>query len=412
MKLRTLLVCALACGSLLAQAEKKVINVETAGTLSSLVSADDNLTDLTLTGSINKADFSYIKSTLTSVKNLDLKDVTIEACEEGEGDTKVSYPANELPAGVFKEVNTLESLVLPSSITSIGASFMEQTQTTPLQAVDFSNCHELTTIGDHAFSFCSSIKDVDLSGLDKLETIGAYAFDQTDASVINLKGCSSLKTIEERAFMQSYSCKELIMDGCASLNFIGNRAFLNLAKNSSKEDGFSMQCDLSGCTSLATIDESAFQSAKFQTLKLPASLTAIHAKAFNLASGINDITFLSAAVPEMGTSAFSSSVKNRAKVTVPEGSEEAYKAAGFVNVTAATGIGGIHADGADIRLNVELGRVSVEGLTAGQRVSLCRIDGVYAAQVTASGSKLTLSVGNHGMYVVMVGGKAVGKVIL
>lgn len=316
MKTKTLLLSAALCSSVLASAQG--LNVE-----------------LTVGGNIDKTVFSQLDS-FSVANSLNLKDATILAATVG----GVEYPANTIPdsafltKGYYNQNNVfvftgnkeIQSVVLPASITAIGTSAFNGTAAT---AIDFSACTKLETIKDYAFDL-ASMEQIDLSGLSALKTVGKYAFDQTHATSIVLDGCSSLTAIDERGFCQSYFVTSTSFKGCTALKTIGNRAFLNLGKNS----GDCGEIDLTPCTALETIDESAFQSAKTKSVKFPASLKTIETKAFNLASMIETLTFEGTTPPTLGATAFTAKIMSSAIVYVPAGSEQAYKDAGFENVQA------------------------------------------------------------------------------
>ena len=93
------------------------INVETAGTLESLVEGKKGITEeLKVTGSINGQDLQTLKSlcgqdgVLTSI---DLSDATIVA---GSGATD-----NELPEAAFQTTTNLKHIILPKNLTAIGS---------------------------------------------------------------------------------------------------------------------------------------------------------------------------------------------------------------------------------------------------------------------------------------------------
>ena len=333
MRTRNLLLLAALGSTVLATAQNLAVNVETAGTLK-----DNVKIGLTVSGKIDKTDFNYLDA-FAGLKTLDLKDVTIEAytADNGKVYTIAEIPDSAFmtssyinPNGVtvFTGNKSIESVVLPASIITIGASAFNSSVAT---SIDFSNCSQLALIKDHAFDL-AGMEKINLSGLAALKTIEAYAFDQTHATTIVLDGCSALETLDERAFCQSYFVTSTSFKGLTSLKSIGNRAFLNLGKTS----GDAGVVDLTACSALETIDESAFQSAKITGVKFPASLKTIGAKAFNLAANIAEITFEGAVPPELGATAFTSKVMAGATVYVPAGSEEAYKALGFENVQSAT----------------------------------------------------------------------------
>ena len=316
MKTKTLLLSAALCSSVLASAQG--LNVE-----------------LAVGGNIDKTVFSQLDS-FSVANSLNLKDATILAATVG----GVEYPANTIPDSAFmtkgyvnangvfvftgnKEVT---SVVLPASITAIGASAFNGSVANP---VDFSACTKLETIKTYAFEL-SAMDKIDLSGLSALQTIEANALKQTHAASIVLDGCSSLTAIDQYGLAQSYFVTSTSFKGCTALKTIGNRAFLNLGKTS----GDCGEIDLTPCTALETIDESAFQSAKTKSVKFPASLKTIAAKAFNLASLIETITFEGTTPPTLGATAFTAKIMSNAIVYVPAGSEQAYKDAGFENVQA------------------------------------------------------------------------------
>ena len=328
----------LVMGATLAMAENKTINVTTAGSLSSLINESEieSITELTLTGNINKSDFCFIDTTLTKLETLNIKDVTIEA-ETKHGKT---YPANEIPDSAFMQNGyenqnnvwvytgnkNIKSFILPSSITSIGKSAFDEVKAT---SIDFSNCTALETIKSHAFDGVQ-VTSINLSGLTSLKTIGDYAFFQTQATTINLEGCSALESLGERAFAQSYFVTSVNLNGCTSFKTVSDRSFLNLAKES-KPTTFVI--DLAD-TKIETIAESSFQSSKATEYVFPSTLKEIEAKAF-LATAIKKLTFNSTTVT-LASNSFPSTVMDNATIIVPEGAENTYKDYGFEKATATT----------------------------------------------------------------------------
>lgn len=351
MKCKHLLIIAFALMAFTAKAETKTVNVETAGTLSTLIKGDDlNVIDLTLTGNINKADIAFIRQNM-KVETLDLKDANIVAYSETVGETTIEYPANEFPANVFQmkenddAIIPLKKIIFPASMTSVGShAFYNQSQ---LETVDFSNCSNLETIKGYAFEFCYKITEIDLSGHANLKTIEEYGFGQTGAKTINLEGCSALESIGDRAFYQSYECTALNLKDCTALKTIGNRAFLNLSKNSAKtEEGYNLVLDFSTCTSLETIQESGCQSAMAVAFILPASVKQLQKKAFNLCTNAQYSRYF-CKLPELGSSALNSLYKK--KCYVLSGNKADYENAGFTDVEEfdATGIKSIASSSAN-----------------------------------------------------------------
>lgn len=165
MKCKHLLIIAFALMAFTAKAETKTVNVETAGTLSTLIKGNDlNVIDLTLTGNINKADIAFIRQSM-KVETLDLKDANIVAYSEKVGETTIEYPANEFPANVFQKkendnaIIPLKKIIFPATMTSVGSYAFDSSDQSQLETVDFSNCSNLETIKDYAFEFCYKITE-------------------------------------------------------------------------------------------------------------------------------------------------------------------------------------------------------------------------------------------------------------
>ena len=343
MKCKHLLIIAFALMAFTAKVETKTVNVETAGTLSTLIKGDDlNVIDLTLTGNINKADIAFIRQNM-KVETLDLKDANIVAYSETVGETTIEYPANEFPANVFQKKDNddaiipLKKIIFPATMTSVGSHAFYNSGKSQLETVDFSNCSNLETIKDYAFEFCDKITEIDLSGHANLKSIGEYGFGQTGAKTINLEGCSALESIGDRAFYQSYECTALNLKGCTAPKTIGNRAFLNLSKNSAKTEGYNLVLDFSTCTSLETIQECGCQYAKAVAFIFPASVKQLQKKAFYSCTNAQYSRYF-CKLPELGSSALNSLYKK--KCYVLSGNKADYENAGFTDVEefVATGI--------------------------------------------------------------------------
>ena len=79
----------------------KTIDVKTAGKLSELIKAGDAVTELSITGHINKADFAYIDTALVKVEKLDLVSVYWNATTGGKVGQSVVRNAVGHPLGAF-----------------------------------------------------------------------------------------------------------------------------------------------------------------------------------------------------------------------------------------------------------------------------------------------------------------------
>ena len=130
------------------------INVETAGTLSSLLTSTDK--ELKVTGVINGTDIKYIRSLVTAgtVTSLDWSDVRIVSGGEAY-DGSHTTQNNIIGEQMFYECSKLQAMVLPSTVTAIQTNAFARTG---LKAIDIPNT--VTKLGGDAFAYCSSLETV------------------------------------------------------------------------------------------------------------------------------------------------------------------------------------------------------------------------------------------------------------
>ena len=133
----------------------KVVNVRTAGELSSLLSNDEieSMNELTITGSINAKDFSVLKR-MGNLCKLTIV-ATWEAYQGNDGpvEGQTSYRAAEIPAYTFQNHENLQSVRLVISSGKQGL-----------------------LIGDYAFDGCTQLKSFECKGVSSL---GDFCFRNT-----------------------------------------------------------------------------------------------------------------------------------------------------------------------------------------------------------------------------------------
>lgn len=181
-------------------AQQITINVETAGTLSSLIaeSKKDVITDLKLTGQINTTDVGFIKK-MRSLESLDIKDVSFYGSWGNMGNITgfedISVKHLILPMGATKIDNRafygcykLETITLFDGIKEIGDDAFYSCRT--LEALDLPN--SLKTIGKRAFQNCESLKSIIIPN-------SVTSIENDDANWNTRKGtfenCTSLESI-------------------------------------------------------------------------------------------------------------------------------------------------------------------------------------------------------------------------
>ena len=225
------------------------------------------------------------------VRNLNGMDAASAVFSECKNATKITFcddasdssQANRnktisaLSGSVFKGLTKLQSVILPSAVTSLSAEYFSGC--TSLTSVTGSN---FTTIPDSCFYKCTSLTSI--PNATNVTSIGASAFEGCTALTTAASGATS---VGNRAF---YGCENLTTVPSAAKT-IGSDAFYNCKKITSVP---------SGATS---IGEGAFTNCFALTTVNCSSLTSIGKSAFNC-SGVSSITIPSSC--SIGESAFES----------------------------------------------------------------------------------------------------------
>lgn len=239
------------------------LNVDNvAGSLRQSVGEDTSVTQLSVTGTINAADFDFISSDLKNLESLDLSAAVIVPYE---GDRVLTgrsvYPANELPPFALFG-SGLTSVTLPATIVSIGEGALASTALSAVAIPEsvkeigssaFAGCKSLqevtipqnvTKLGNNMFSGCQSLTSVSI--LSPVDSVGKRMFADCP-SLTSASMPSSIALIGEEAFINSKNLKSFSFNG--SLNNIADRAFYGSGLE---------KADLSGCSSLKSVGDFAF----------------------------------------------------------------------------------------------------------------------------------------------------------
>ncbi|MBO7067718.1 MAG: leucine-rich repeat protein [Bacteroidaceae bacterium] len=149
-----LLLVAIVCLVSTSVSSKTEINVETAGTLSSLLTSTEK--ELKVTGFINGTDIKYIRSLVTAgtVISLDWSEVRIVSGGEA---YYGSYTTENDIIGeqMFYQCSKLQEMVLPATVSVIKSNAFANSG---LQAIDIPN--SVRSIGEDAFAYCNSLATV------------------------------------------------------------------------------------------------------------------------------------------------------------------------------------------------------------------------------------------------------------
>ena len=199
----------------------------TAGGLSAAITTSgyslSTLTGISITGTLDARDFVTLRDNMPLLSSVDLSEASIVAYS-GNAGTNINiydYPANELPRFAFCTASwvgkaTLASVVIPSSVTSVGT-------------LAFYGCHNLTSvtiptsvvsIGSSAFTYCNGLTSVTIPF--SVTAIGSDAFNGC-TGLTDIVIPSSVKSIGDQAF---YLCTGLTSASIpSSVISIGARAF-------------------------------------------------------------------------------------------------------------------------------------------------------------------------------------------
>ncbi len=182
---------------------------ETAGQLANMIQAQmgknlNDVTNLTVHGTLNVEDLEQINSNMTSLLYLDLTDTDI----------------TELPAGIFQDKKILFGVKFPKNLKTIGESAFSGCENL-IDKLEFPET--LETIGNSAFYGCTSLPTIDLSQCVDLKQIPKYSFCNCKLlKTINMP--SSLTSIENGAFAGCTGLLQMSVP-CAVPPTIANDAF-------------------------------------------------------------------------------------------------------------------------------------------------------------------------------------------
>lgn len=413
MSIRFLLSSALALSTMtLVMAESKTVTVTEAGTLQSQFTTDEmtSVTELTVSGPINKTDLAFVNGSLTALETLNLQQSNI--VEETIETT--TYPANEMPSEVFENNKIIKSISFPSTLTSIGARAFEYSN---IQSPDFSTCPKLEIIGKNAFATTPYLKGVNLSQNAALTTIEESAFNTSgdklseigiEETTIDFSGCSSLKIIGEYAFNQHKISTKIIFDGCTSLESIGNRAF-----NNSKVTII----DLSDCINLTEIPRGIFnQCSKVNKIILPKNLKKIEAEAFKTlaTSRLESVISLAVEVPDLEENGFPKGFTN-AILSVPKETKEKYKAhtewSKFSDIIEDASLSVESTYTESLKVSVQNNIIKIYNIEEGATINIYNVRGALVATQVATDNYAEISLPVSGIYIIK-SGKSIAKVML
>ena len=269
--------------------------------------------NLKLTGQINDVDYTFMRSKMTSLMRLNLKEV----------ESKVDG-VYKIPSGAFSSKTILSRCVLPEKLERIERGAFSSTSLTGtvqlpeglryvagFDGTDITNIQfpsTLEEIGYGAFSGCGSLM-CELSLPASLKIIGSFAFSGSSIKG-NLVLPDALESIGGSAF---YNCKGLIGSltipkGIKTIEYYNGGAF--------ESCGFTGNLTLP--EGLVSIEAYAFRNTKFKgELNIPSTVTTIGVEAF-ANTEFNGTLVLPKGLVLLGSGAFKGCWRLSGIVEIPE----------------------------------------------------------------------------------------------
>lgn len=248
----------------------------TAGQLSQLVT-NTQITELTVTGTMDASDFLFITNELTELTSINLSQVNIVAMENGHMlyGTTSTYQANEVPRTAFFG-KKLTTVVLPANIESVGfAAFAGCYQ---LRSVTFPA--SLTNIGDYAFAgsaltsvnIPATVEVIGKGAFARCESLTSATIDGTfiddftflgDFQLSQVTLGPTVRNISKGMFNGCTALKTITVDPACSITRIDDEAFINSGLEA---------IDLS-TLGVATVGEWALAQTKLTNVELADGMT-------------------------------------------------------------------------------------------------------------------------------------------
>ena len=247
---------------------------------------DRNITELTVTGTIDARDVKFIADSLAELRHLDLSEAQVMAyCDSLKplAGTIFNFPANEFPAALLMGAE-LETIVMPQTITSIGhaalagcegiTSIVVPDSVTTIGSYAFSGTgltsvvlpQAVTTVGEGAWARCMSLESATIN----LDEVPAHAF-MGDTLLSDVTLGEKVTTLGKSAFNGCSALDSVKVAEGNAITTIGTEAFIGAGAQA---------IDLSTLTRLERVGNWAFATTGITSAALPASVSTLGDGAF------------------------------------------------------------------------------------------------------------------------------------
>ena len=286
------------------------------------------VTYLTVTGHLSDTDLQIIRENMFSLCGLDMSGTDL----------------TEIKDNAFSGMSSLERIVLPSGLKTIGKNAFKDCSLMSLEELPdgitsigdyaFSNCSRitisrlpsaLTTTGYMAFGDCVSIKSITAG--PNLIDMGQSTFSSCDMLEYADLSKSRIKTLRSCSFYVNENLQTLLLP--ATLEKIDYRALANTGLKTIElpgnirnfEEGVFYRSNLRTITigeGLTNFDKELFaECRKLVSVNLPSSLTHVGSRVFASATRLSAISCRAIEAPEATTGAFDGVSTQKCVLTVP-----------------------------------------------------------------------------------------------
>ena len=192
----------------------------------------------------------------------------------GCSNSKIPSTVKEIDNYAFRGFSALASMDIPQGVEIIGYKTFADCEN--LKKVNFEPNAVLSSVGESAFSNCTSLESIDLPA--SVRSIGSYAFE----------GCRGLKSIILPDSVKQFG-KERMFKGCYLLQSVELPKGVTEIGRETFQDCWSL-ASASLPEGVKTIKEDAFSKCgKLKTINSPSTLSAIEESAFYLCTGLDSI---------------------------------------------------------------------------------------------------------------------------